>query len=329
MKTRLRALFSRWHPLRRPWLQFSPPLPLSSQFLALPASPNLPLPTQPPALQRLYRRASHLILVLIFSSVCWLGLGLFGVSAPAQAAVSNEDLEQFFQVLDDLFQKGLEATQAGDFEVAEDYWSAAIEIYPQNPAAWSNRGNVRVSQFKLDEAIDDFNKAVELAPNLPDPYINRGTAWEGLKEWEKAIDDYNYAITLNPRDPVAYNNRGNAQGGAGNWEAASQDFQKAAVLAPGFAGANVNYALSLYQLGDVKESTRLLRGLVRRYSQFADPRAALTAVLWGQGLSGEAESNWYPVMGLDPRYSDTDWLLNIRRWPPQVVEDLGRFLALR
>ncbi|MGA1262938.1 MAG: tetratricopeptide repeat protein [Prochlorothrix sp.] len=276
-----------------------------------------------------FQQLSTLMLAIVVSLSLCLGIGPQWPTPPAQAAVSSEELEQFFQALDNLFQKGIEATQAGRFEEAEAYWSAAIEIYPQNPAAWSNRGNARVSQFKLEAAIEDFNQAVDLAPNLPDPYINRGTAWEGLKEWDKAIADYNYALTLNPRDAVGYNNRGNAYGGAGNWEAASQDFQKAAILAPGFAGANVNYALSLYQLGDVKESTRLLRGLVRRYSQFADPRAALTAVLWGQGLVGEAESNWYPVIGLDPRYSDTQWLLEIRRWPPQVVEDLGRFLALR
>jgi len=245
------------------------------------------------------------------------------------APVTAEELQRFYQVIDNLFQQGFAATQAGDFVAAESYWSQAIDLYPQNPATWSNRGNARVSQGQWEAAIDDFNEAVALAPNYPDPYINRGTAWEGLQAWDQAIADYDRAIALNPRDPVAYNNRGNAYGGAGNWEAARSDFQKAAFLAPGFAGANVNYALSLYQLGEVPEATRQLRSLVRRYSQFADPRAALTAVLWGQGLAGEAESNWYPVIGLDPRYGDLDWLQNIRRWPPAVVTALGKFLSLR
>ncbi|WP_081599203.1 tetratricopeptide repeat protein [Prochlorothrix hollandica] len=284
----------------------------------------LALPRSIPHVWVICRRGLCLVALVL----CLWGAGLARVPA-AQAAVTTDELEQFFQVVDDLFQKGLAASQAGHFEEAEAYWTAAIELYPQNPAAWSNRGNTRVSQFKLEAAIADFNQAVALAPNLPDPYINRGIAWEGLQQWDKAIADYDKALIFNPKDPVAYNNRGNAQGGAGDWEAASRDFKKAAFLAPGFAGANVNYALSLYQVGNVQESTRLLRGLVRRYSKFADPRAALAAVLWGQGLIGEAESNWYPVIGLDPRYGNVNWLRDIRRWPPAVVSSLEKFLALR
>jgi hypothetical protein len=90
----------------------------------------------------------------------------------------------------------------------------------------------------------------------------------------------------------------------------------------------VNYALALYQVGEEKEATRLLKNMVRKYAQFADPRAALSAVLWDQGFQGEAESNWYPVMGLDPRYKDLDWLRSIRRWPPKAVAAIDRFLKL-
>ena len=32
--------------------------------------------------------------------------------------------------------------------------------------------------------------------------------------------------------------------------------------------------------------------------------------------------------GLDIRYREKDWLLNIRRWPPKPTNDLIAFLAL-
>jgi len=247
-------------------------------------------------------------------------------TAPGIESVQN--LKQLYQDLDLLFRQGFAATQSGDFVTAEARWTKAIELAPNNPAAWSNRGNARISQYQLQAALDDFNQAIELAPNIADPYINRGIAWEGLGEWQKAIEDYDRAIGLNPQDPVAYNNRANAKAGSEDWLGAAEDFKKASELAPGFAAASVNYALVLYQLGEVKESTQLLKNLVRKYSQFADPRAALTAVLWGQGRRGEAESNWYPVIGLDPRYKDTNWLTQIRRWPPLVVTEMERFLQL-
>jgi tetratricopeptide (TPR) repeat protein len=68
------------------------------------------------------------------------------------------------QQLDELAQKAYSATNVGDLITAETYWTQIIEQFPDNPAALSNRGNARVSQNKLEEALQDYNKAIELAP---------------------------------------------------------------------------------------------------------------------------------------------------------------------
>lgn len=284
-------------------------------------------------LTRLLSRAAALALSWVLAGVLGLGLAIGLSPVPAWAAAQTEEasspeLQALYRDLGDLYQRAFAATDQGDFVAAEQLWSEAIERMPSNPATWSNRGNARVSQFKLKAAIADFDKASQLAPDEPGPYLNRGTAWEGLGDWERAIADYNRALAIDPEDPVALNNRGNANGGQGDWEAAKADFYHAAELARGFALANINYALTLYQLGEKDEGTRKLRNLVRRYSQAADPRAALTAVLWDQGRPGEAESNWAAAVNLDTRYKDIDWVRNIRRWPPAIADALERFLTL-
>ena len=71
-----------------------------------------------------------------------------------------------------------------------------------------------------------------------------------------------------------------------------------------------------------------IRILIRKYPLFADARAALSALLWRKGFTGEAQSNWAAASGLDIRYREKDWLLNIRRWPPKPTDDLIAFLAL-
>lgn len=270
------------------------------------------------------------VLISVLLLLC-LGLGPLAIAAkPAEAIERSQvELEQIYRDLQAIFDQGFEATNAGDMATAEEIWTQAIERAPDNPAAWSNRGNSRVSQFKLEAAIADFGQAIELAPDQASPYINRGTAWEGLKEWNKAIADYNKGLELQPDDPVAINNRGNAQGSKGNWDLAKADFYQAAMAEPGFALANINYALTVYQLGDKVNGLRKLRTLARRYSQSADIRAAYTAALWDQGQRGEAESNWVAATGLDPRYKDLDWVANIRRWPPVMVDALDRFLKLQ
>lgn len=240
----------------------------------------------------------------------------------------NTITDEQLQIGDSLADKAFAATETGDFVTAEKYWTELIEKFPQNPAVWSNRGNSRVSQNKLDEAIADFNKAIELAPEQADPYLNRGTALEAKGEFKAAIADYNRVLAANPEDAFAYNNRGNAEGGLGNWTTALGDFQQATAIAPNFAFAQANTALALYELGETEKAIQTMRRLVKKYPMFADMRAALTAVLWADGQQGEAESNWVAAVGVDSRYQNLDWVKEIRRWPPSLVSALDKFLSL-
>ena len=86
--------------------------------------------------------------------------------------------------------------------------------------------------------------------------------------------------------------------------------------------------MASFQLADLPEAERELRALIRRYPLFADARAGLTALLWQRGSRGEAESNWAAASGLDPRYRQEEWLLQVRRWPPDPVQALDQFLHL-
>ena len=79
----------------------------------------------------------------------------------------------------------------------------------------------------------------------------------------------------------------------------------------------------------MEESEKELKNLIRRYPTFADARAALTALDWSKGMSGEAESNWIAVTELDLRYADEEWLINVRRWPQTPTKDLMKFIALK
>jgi tetratricopeptide (TPR) repeat protein len=261
-----------------------------------------------------------LSLLLLFS---WVE-PVFALTTQTNAP-TKEELKQ----LDQLGNKAFAATNKGDFALAEEYWTKIIEKFPDNAAVWSNRGNSRISQNKLEEALADFNKSIELAPNVTDPYLNRGAALEGLGRWDEAIADYNYVLELDPNDAMAYNNRGNAKAGLGQWYEAIADYQKSAEKAPNFAFARANYVLALYETGQKDKAIREMKNIIRKYPQFPDVRASLTAALWAKGEKGEAESNWVAAYGLDRRYKDIDWVKNVRRWPDSMVAALDKFLKLQ
>ena len=120
------------------------------------------------------------ILRLLSVLLIVVSIGLMNVSPVLAQEQTPSITEAELQEGDELAQKAFTATNVGDFATAEVYWTQLIEKFPTNPASWSNRGNARVSQNKLKEAIADYNKSIELAPDAPDPYLNRGTALEGL-----------------------------------------------------------------------------------------------------------------------------------------------------
>jgi tetratricopeptide (TPR) repeat protein len=255
------------------------------------------------------------LLALLAGVMVWCSAA--GAIAQAQPADLSSLREQAFA-----------ATQAGRFAEAEEYWTEILKQLPDSAAVWSNRGNVRVSQNHLEDALSDYGRAIELAPDAPDPYLNRGIALERMERWEAAIADYDRVLELSPDDAVAYNNRGNARAGMGDWSGAIADYQTATELMPTLSIAQANHALAVYQNGATQEAIREMRGLVRKYPKFADMRAALSAALWVAGQQGAAESNWVAAIGLDRRYKDLDWVANIRRWPPEMVAALDKFLSL-
>jgi tetratricopeptide (TPR) repeat protein len=236
-------------------------------------------------------------------------------------------------LLPQLFDQALSASREGRFGDALPLWNQVLEVAPGDAAAWSNRGNVQLALGDPQAAIADQTRAMALDGESPDPHLNRGTAEEALGDWAAAEADYRWILERAPSDggeprASALYNLGNVQGSLGDWEAARRCFEEASLARPGFAMARSSAALAAFQLGDRAAAERELRNLIRRYPLFADARAALTALLWQKGASGEAESNWAAASGLDPRYRQQEWLQSTRRWPPEPVEALAQFLAL-
>ena len=245
-------------------------------------------------------------------------LFLISKPLPLQAKVSSQIL----------FEKALQESREGDFIEAKKDWNLFITENPQDAAALSNRGNILLALGDPEAAIRDQTKAIEISPDELDPYVNRGIAQEALEHWEEAADDYKWVLKQNPDNSSALYNLANVMGSMGNWSEAERLFHEASSARTGFAMARSSEALSIYQLGDVDLAEAKIRLLIRKYPLFADARAALSAILWRKGLFGEAESNWAAAAGLDIRYREMDWVLNVRRWPPSPTNDLFAFLAL-
>ena len=229
----------------------------------------------------------------------------------------------------ELFEEALLQSSNGDFILALEKWNKYLEIFPEDAAALSNRGNIKLVNGDPKGSIQDQDNAIHLDPNELDPYINRGIAEEALGLWDEAKGDYLYVLSKDEKNFSALYNLANVEGSLANWKNARDLFSKASLYNPGSVMARSSMALAHYELDNYEQSEKELRKLIRKYPTFADARAALTALEWSKGNYGEAESNWIAAVELDPRYSQEDWLLEVRRWPNKPTKDLMKFISIK
>ena len=101
-----------------------------------------------------------------------------------------------------LFDQALAASREGSIDQALPLWNQVLEMAPQDAAAWSNRGNVRLVLGDPLAAIADQERAMALEPANPEPHLNRGIAEEALQRWGAAETDYRWILEP-PATPAA------------------------------------------------------------------------------------------------------------------------------
>lgn len=260
-----------------------------------------------------------------------------GTEERQAAILTKDETDEAVQALREvtgLQDLAFEYTNRFEFEQAEILWTKIIELKDDNAAAFSNRGNCRTSQGKFRDAVADFDRAIALAPDEPDPQLGKGVALEGLHDYEGALTAYRVANDLSKRkyrteDAVAINNMGNALGALGDWKSAANYYRRAANLDSHFAFALANEAVAMFQLGDNDDAAvRKMRFLTRKYPRFSDMHAAVAMALWESGDLTQAESEWFKAIEADNRYDDIEWVRDVRRWPPRLLQVLEKFRAI-
>ena len=196
--------------------------------------------------------------------------------------------------------RGNARSRQGKLDAALQDYNQAIEICPWSVDPLLNRGAVLEQlgrsvpvAIKLDALplLESPLVSSHLPAMLRCPQCRLLTAQISYR-FKEAEDDYLSILEVAPNDAAAWNNLGNTNLGMQNWDAAVEYFGKAAALSPQFSFASANRCVALFAAGRVNESMREMRGILRRYPDFPDTRAALTAALWSVGKEADAETNW-------------------------------------
>jgi regulator of sirC expression with transglutaminase-like and TPR domain len=91
----------------------------------------------------------------------------------------------------------------GNFEEAIATISAAIELQPDNPVLYADRGYAYLQMDEPRKAADDFARVIDLAPLIPVGYLGRGLSYVAIQS-PRAFADLDKAIELGARDGYWY-----------------------------------------------------------------------------------------------------------------------------
>ena len=131
-------------------------------------------------------------------------------------------------------------TQAQQYDRAITSYDEALNLNPNHPWIYNNRGLAYSDLQQYDLALADFERAIELNPQSANPYNNRGNIYYQLKQYQKALDSYHQAITIEPSAIEAYNNRGLVYQDLGQYNKALANYDRAIALAPQDTDSHTN-----------------------------------------------------------------------------------------
>jgi tetratricopeptide (TPR) repeat protein len=130
--------------------------------------------------------------------------------------------------------------------VIADY-GAAVQLSPDDSAAYLNRGRAWDRLAEYQRAMADFSQALALDPELVEAYTERGMLAEVQGYRELALEDYTEVVRLAPESVDAYLNRANVHLALDRYKDAQADYDRAAELDPGcveaYVGRGVLYAV--------------------------------------------------------------------------------------
>ena len=146
---------------------------------------------------------------------------------------------------------GVIAYQNNEHRRAVDLITAAIGLFPTNPAAYSNRARALQALANHVGAVASYDQAIALNADFLEAHFYRAGALQEIGQLEAAVAGYDRVIALRPRAAEAYFNRGNALKDLGRFDEALQSFHRVLELEPDNLDAKRNvFWLNFITFGD-------------------------------------------------------------------------------
>ncbi|NCG32078.1 MAG: tetratricopeptide repeat protein [Proteobacteria bacterium] len=210
---------------------------------------------------------------------------------------STDEMAEFWlQVMPDAPEDGIplaQALAAKDVDDRVEGWMYRLDAEPDDPEAHFALGSHAQSIGDLDEAVDDYSRALSINPNYAQALHNMGLIREEQGEADAAVRLYERAVAALPDYPSAWNDLGRLRATSGDLSGALQALERAVSIDSVHTESRNNLGSVLRDLGRHAEAEVHYRAAIRIAPQFAPARfnRAVTLVSLARGEDALLELN--------------------------------------
>lgn len=139
--------------------------------------------------------------------------------------------------------------------VAIEDCNYAIEIAPQDPAAYEKRGLISLIINNNNYLKNDAFTLIKLQPENNMGYYLRGMYYMRINEPDKSLADLNQSLAMKPTSDVSLDARGSLLVNAyQRYSEALNDFNRGIQLNPDVGGYYMNRSICYYKLGNIEQA---------------------------------------------------------------------------
>jgi Flp pilus assembly protein TadD len=200
---------------------------------------------------------------------------------------------------DELYRRGVDSFQKGDFTHAAEALSEAARLAPRNAQIWKVLGVVYASSGDYERALEPFERACSLEPSLPDACYYHGRNLYALNRFAPALPALEKALAGDRNSPKIHLGLAQAHEALGQAEAAEKSFRTAIQgheKLPLSARGNpefdprVHYALFLFRQGKPADALAPAQAAASDAPNSAKARYELGRILYHLDKLTEAEA---------------------------------------
>ena len=169
-----------------------------------------------------------------------------------------------------LISEGNEHYRKGRLAEAVKAYNQVLQIDPENPIAWNNKGLILAVAGNYQEALNCHMRAYELDPGHVDAVSNIGMMYNKLDMMDEALTWYDRALGLDPNHETTWNNKGNLLSKLERFAEAMKCYDRALEINPNYMAAMNNKAVELIHMKRYDEALELLNNVLKSRPLFSE-----------------------------------------------------------